>query len=79
MDDKLTVNLDAYEIEVLEGRAHAHGRSTEEEAADILRQQLKKDGGRGYLVEWSRRLRAMTPAGIQQTDSVKLIREDRDR
>jgi hypothetical protein len=30
-------------------------------------------------VETSRRIRTLTPAGVPQTDSTEMIREDRDR
>lgn len=79
MDDKLRLDLDPYALEVLSERAQSHGRSPEQEAADIIREQLKRDRRPEYMIEWSRRIRAMSPPGVKQTDSLKLLREDRDR
>jgi plasmid stability protein len=79
MDDGLNVDLDSFALEALSERAQAHGRSPEEEAADIIRKQLQRDRGPEYMIEWSRRIRAMSPPGPQKTDSLKLLREDRDR
>ena len=79
MDDALRLELGSDELGALSERAQAHGRSPEQEAAEIIRQTLAH-GDRGqYFIEWSRRIRAMTPPGVTQTDSVQLIREDRDR
>lgn len=79
MDDKLSLELDEFALEVLSERAQSHGRSPEEEAAYIVRRQLQRDRGPEYMIEWSRRIRAMSPPGPQKTDSLKLLREDRDR
>jgi len=79
MDESVTVRLEPFEAEVLASRAQQHGRSVEEEAADIVKQHLKQTGGRDYLIEWSRRIRAMTPGDVAQTDSLVLLREERDR
>ena len=38
----------------------------------------KRDGSIDY-VAWSRRIRAMTPRDVPQTDSLAMLREDRDR
>lgn len=79
MDDKLSLDLDPFAMEMLSERAQSHGRSPEQEAADIIRRQLQRDRGPEYMIEWSRRIRAMSPPGPQRTDSLELLREDRDR
>jgi len=79
MDDILRLELASDELGALSERAQAHGRSPAEEAAEIIRQTLTREDRRQYFVEWSRRIRAMTPPGVTQTDSLQLLREDRDR
>jgi len=79
MDDVLRLELGSDDLGALAERAQAHGRSPEEEAAEIIRQTLTHGSRRQYLVEWARRIRAMTPPGVTQTDSLQLLREDRDR
>lgn len=79
MDDVLKLELGSDELDALSERARAHGRSREEEATDIIRRTLAQTDRRQHLIEWSRRLRAMTPTGVEQTDSLDLLREDRNR
>lgn len=79
MDELVTVHLETYEAEALASRAQQHGRSVEEEASAIVRQHLRQTADRDYLIEWSRRIRAMTPKNVPQTDSLVLLREDRNR
>lgn len=79
MDETLKLDLDPADREVLTQRAEANGRSIEQEAAEILHEHLHPEDRRRRLLEWSRRIRAMTPAGIEQTDSLELLREDRNR
>lgn len=79
MDEAVTVHLETYEAEALASRAQQHGRSVEEEASAIVRQHLRQSANRDYLLAWSRRIRAMTPKGVAQTDSLALLREDRNR
>ena len=79
MDESVTFRLENYEVNALASRAQEHGRSIEEEASEIVREHLRKSANREYLLEWSRRIRAMTPRGVPQTDSLVLLREDRNR
>jgi plasmid stability protein len=79
LEDVLKLELGSDELGALSERAQSHGRSPEQEAVEIIRQTLAHADRRQYLVEWSRRIRAMTPPGVQQTDSLKLLREDRNR
>ncbi len=71
-------NLDDDVIERLKARAKSHHRSLEAELRDLLsrasRQPLILDA-----VAEAKRIAAMTPKGVEQTDSTLLIREDRDR
>jgi plasmid stability protein len=71
-------NLDDKIIKRLKARAKTHRRSLEAELRDLLshasRQPLIVDA----LAE-ADRIAAMTPKNVKQTDSVILLREDRDR
>ncbi len=68
--------LDDQVFATLKRKAELHGCSLEQELRDILSKaaRLTKD----ERVALAKRLRAMTPPGVAQTDSAQLIREDRD-
>ncbi|MBN9307149.1 MULTISPECIES: hypothetical protein [unclassified Devosia] len=79
MDDRITIDLDRETYEALSRQAQLHGRSVDEEAGEIVRRSIVPQGPEGIdYVAWARRIRAMTPKGVKQTDSVRLVREDRD-
>ncbi|ATQ68315.1 MULTISPECIES: FitA-like ribbon-helix-helix domain-containing protein [Methylosinus] len=63
----------------IEERAALHQRTLEEEAAALLQSALAAPlcPEDRYLL--AKRIAAMTPKDIPQTDSVELLREDRDR
>lgn len=69
-------NLDDAVVERLKARAKANGRSLEAEVRYILEQSAKVDmaTARQHVMEIRKKL-----AGRKFTDSVELIREDRDR
>ena len=80
MDEKVTIEFEPDELDELSQRAEAHGHSIGDEVRDIVRQQITRKPVRDIdFVAWARRIRAMTPPGVPQTDSLKLLREDRDR
>jgi hypothetical protein len=58
--------------------AEAHGRSPAQEALDLVREGLRRHAERAALIERVREIAALSPKGVQQTDSVTLLREDRD-
>ena len=71
-------NLDDDVVARLKSRAADHGRSLEAE----LRMLLSEASNRPSLQEFRARaeqIAAMTPRDRPQTDSVLLLREDRDR
>lgn len=71
-------NLDDAVVARLKQRAKAHNRSLEAE----IRTLLSDIAGRPTPEEFRKiadRIAAMTPKGVKQTDSVKLIREDCNR
>lgn len=70
-------NLDERVVAALKRQAQLRGRSLEQELREVLASAARLTGPE--RVQLSNRIRAMTPRGIRQTDSAKLIREDRDR
>jgi plasmid stability protein len=80
MDDRITVDLDRETYDALSRQAEMHGRSVNEEVSDIVRRSVVKKASEGIdYVAWARRIRAMGPKGVAHSDSVRLIREDRER
>lgn len=73
-------NVDDQVFEMLKTNAAFHGVSPEEEALSVLEQNLsplqinKKTKAREFLHKFREQY-----APLQKTDSVQLIREDRDR
>ncbi|HEY8576434.1 MAG TPA: hypothetical protein VIL88_08875 [Devosia sp.] len=80
MDQKIELDLEADDRAALEERASANGRSVAEEAAAILHGYLHVTrADAADLIAQSRALRAMARPGVAQTDSLLLLREDRNR
>jgi len=79
VSEDITLRLEPPVLDALAKQAEAHGRSPEQEAAEIVRRNVRVAPDRAELIAAFARLRAMTPRAVQQTDSVQLIREDRDR
>jgi plasmid stability protein len=71
-------NVDDEVVQRLKAQAKQHGRSLEAEAREILAQAAQKPTLSEFR-ERARRIAAMTPKDVKQTDSVELLREDRDR
>ena len=69
-------NFDDRVVASLKRKAALHGRSLEHELRQILSAaaRLSKED----RLAFARRVRAMTPSGVAQTDSAELIRGDRD-
>ena len=65
-------------VEEISRLAEANRHSLEQEAVSLIRDGLRTQVRR-ELVDKLDRIAAMTPKGVKQTDSVDLIREDRDR
>ena len=57
--------------------AERHNVSVDEEVADALRARFAAE--REDVIRRADAVAAMTPAGVTQTDSTDLVREDRDR
>ena len=75
----LTVrNLDDWVIEGLKAEAKANERSLEGEIRHVLTQRVGRRKRIADFRERTRQIAAMT-ADTPQTDSVTLLREDRDR
>ncbi|PZO75568.1 MAG: hypothetical protein DI629_17070 [Mesorhizobium amorphae] len=77
--------IDEQTLESLRDMARQQGKSVEQEAIDLIKQGLNSNSAprakwdREALVAEARRIQAMTPKGVVQTDSAILLREDRDR
>jgi len=71
-------NLDDEIVAALKRKAKARNRSLEAEVRDILVRAARKPEPE-ELIAFVERIAAMTPKGRKQTDSTKLIREDRRR
>ena len=70
--------LDDRVIEQLKVQARQNHRSLEGEIRHLLTQQVDRVGRIADFPERTRRLTSLT-TGTRQTDSVNLLREDRDR
>ena len=71
-------NVDDHIIEQLKAQAKANQRSLEGEIRHLLTQQVNRLGRVADFRERTRQLLSVTD-GTVQTDSVDLLREDRDR
>ena len=76
MAQVLVRNLDEQIVRTLKTKAELRGCSLEQALRDILTEAARLTPEEKVVL--SRRLRAMTPQGVPQTDSTLLIREDRD-
>ena len=77
MAQLLIRNLEDDVVESLKKRAAADGKSLEQSLRDLLREAAMPEVARRLAI--IDRIRAMGPQGKRQSDSTKLIREDRDR
>ena len=71
-------NLDDRVIETLKAQAKANQRSLESEVRYLLTQRVDRDARIANFRERTLRIAGATP-DVSQTDSVDLLREDRDR
>ncbi len=71
-------NLDDTVATILKAKAKANGRSVEAEARFILATVTKGKLTREEAIALSNLARSMTPKGVEQTDSVELLRESRE-
>ncbi len=77
MPELMIKDIDEEIVQRLKHRAIFHGVTVEEEAKDILTQTIGyKRLSREEFIQKATELREM--AGPQKTDSIDLIREDRD-
>lgn len=77
MGELLIKNIDNELLEQIKQNAELHGVSLEEEAKFLLDQAIdRKKGDREEIVKWANDFRKKV--GPQKSDSVDLIREDRD-
>jgi len=81
MGELMIRNVDDETVQQLSSLAKRHGRSLEHEVLTLLREGLaaRAPDLSEDRVARVKRIAAMAPKSIAQTDSVVLIREDRDR
>jgi plasmid stability protein len=70
--------LDDSIVKKLKARAKANNRSLEGEVRMLLTEIAEGRSNVARLRDIADRIAAMTPAGVEQTDSTDLIRRDRD-
>lgn len=63
----------------VEALAEAESMPVDDQAELLIREAIEHRRNRQALVDTLREVRAMTPKDVAQTDSVLLLREDRDR
>ena len=76
MAQVLVRNLDDDVLAALRRKAELHGHSLEQELRLVLTAAAQLTGE--DRLAFVRRVRALTPTGVRQTDSAELIRQDRD-
>jgi plasmid stability protein len=72
-------DIDDRLVETLKARAEANARSVEAEAEELLSRAVETPSSAPDKWETARRIAAMTPKDVTQTDSVLMLREDRER
>lgn len=72
-------NLDDEVVKTLKAQAKSHNRSFEAELRQVLTEAAELRKQREMFRKQAERIRKMTPKDRVQTDSVELLREDRDR
>ena len=77
MAQLLIRNLEDAVVDALKKRAAAQGQSLEQSLRELLCDAALPEVARRLAI--IDRIRAMAPPGKRQSDSTKLIREDRDR
>lgn len=77
MAQVLVRNIDEQVVSALKRKAELQGRSLEQMLRETLTQAARLSPEERLRV--ARRIRAMTPAKVAQSDSADLIREDRMR
>lgn len=75
---ELTIKLEDASMQKLQEMASAHGNSLEAEVQALLEGVVARYDDRLDPVLRAREIRAMTPRGVEQTDSVEIIRQMRE-
>lgn len=78
MTDILIRDVDDDLVKALKARAKAHDRTLDSEVIDLLSRGLAAELTWEQKLADVRRIASMTPKDVAQTDSVVLLREDRD-
>jgi hypothetical protein len=75
----LTLELEAEVLEKLQEMARRNTVTVENQAKMLLERTVRQTLLGERRADVARRIAAMTPKGIDQTDSTELLREDRSR
>jgi len=65
-------------LKIIAERARAHRTTIEDEVAEIVELAVRAPQTPDWRVVSADRIAAMTPSGVEQSDSTLLIREDRE-
>ena len=65
-------------VEWLRARASVRNRTIEQEVLAIIEKEMPKVGSFDRVAS-AAAIKAMTPKGVQQTDSLEMLRQDRAR
>jgi plasmid stability protein len=76
MAQVLVRNLDEHVVATLRRKAELHGNSLEQELRIALTSAARLTPAERLAL--AQRIRSLTPANVEQTDSTDLIRQDRD-
>lgn len=79
MSDLILHEIDDATLSRLTELARANKQTVETVARELLDSALQKQSRREWRVRTAERIAAMTPEGVTPTNSVILLREDRDR
>lgn len=71
--------IDDEVLDKIAAAAKARGVSSERLAQELLREALRHERSRPSLREMMEAIASLTPSQAEQTDSVELLREDRER
>jgi predicted transcriptional regulator len=72
-------DLDDALVDRIAKLAEANKQSLDQEIAGLIEAGLREQERHDRLIARVREIAAMTPKGVPQTDSVELLREDRER
>lgn len=76
---EMRIKIEDRLLNKLESLAQFNNRSVEDQASALLRHALEDQQASEPFSSIAKRIAAMTPKGIQQPDSLAMLKEDRSR